>query len=135
LQSRVPLPHCNRNPKTTRVLNVTRVSIVSGVPTDTTLQQKAVRNPKPPTASSMHVHLLTEAGRVKNLPFPAVPSHWISLVTLLLHIEMWEFETLQDMEKCNARIFKNKEMKRTQAGFHTLIEHATFARFIWNTAA
>jgi hypothetical protein len=52
-----------------------------------------------------------------------------------LYIEMWEFESLQEMEKCNARIFENKVMKRIQAEFHTLIEHATFARFIWNTVA
>ena len=52
-----------------------------------------------------------------------------------LYIEMWEFESLQEMEKCNARIFDNKEMKRIQATFHTLIDHTTFARFIWNTVA
>lgn len=52
-----------------------------------------------------------------------------------LYIEMWEFESLQEMEKCNARIFENKVMKGIQAEFHTLIEHATFARFIWNTVA
>jgi hypothetical protein len=52
-----------------------------------------------------------------------------------LYIEMWEFESLPEMEKCNARIFKNKEMKRIQAEFQTLIEHSTFNRFIWNTVA
>jgi hypothetical protein len=52
-----------------------------------------------------------------------------------LYIEMWEFESLPEMEKCNARIFKNKEMKRIQAEFQTLIEHSTFNRFIWNTIA
>jgi len=52
-----------------------------------------------------------------------------------LYIEMWEFESLPEMEKCNARIFGNKEMKRINIEFHTLIEHATFARFIWNTVA
>ena len=52
-----------------------------------------------------------------------------------LYIEMWEFESSQEMEKCNARIFENKEMKRIQVEFHTLIEHATFARFIWNSVA
>ena len=52
-----------------------------------------------------------------------------------LYIEMWEFENLQEMEKCNARIFENKEMKRINTEFHTLIDHATFARFIWNSVA
>lgn len=52
-----------------------------------------------------------------------------------LYIEMWEFENLPEMEKCNARIFENKEMKRIQSEFQALIDHATFARFIWNTVA
>jgi len=52
-----------------------------------------------------------------------------------LYIEMWEFENLQEMEKCNARIFGNKEMKRIQAEFHTLIDSSTFARFVWNKIA
>ena len=52
-----------------------------------------------------------------------------------LYIEMWEFENLPAMEKCNSRIFGNKEMKKIQAEFHTLIDHATFARFIWNKVA
>jgi len=52
-----------------------------------------------------------------------------------LYIEMWEFKSLPEMEKFNAKIFGNKEMKRIQAEFHTLIDHTTFARFIWNTVA
>ena len=52
-----------------------------------------------------------------------------------LYIEMWEFENLPEMEKCNARIFENNEMKRIQSEFQALIDHATFARFIWNTVA
>ena len=52
-----------------------------------------------------------------------------------LYIEMWEFENLSEMERCNARIFDNREMRRIQTEFHTLIDHATFARFIWNTVA
>ena len=52
-----------------------------------------------------------------------------------LYIEMWEFESLAEMDKCNARIFDNKEMKRINAEFHELIDHATFARFIWNSVA
>lgn len=52
-----------------------------------------------------------------------------------LYIEMWEFENLSEMEKCNARIFAHKEMKRINAEFHGLIDHASFARYIWNTIA
>jgi predicted nucleotidyltransferase len=52
-----------------------------------------------------------------------------------LYVEMWEFEDLQKMEKINARIFKNKEMKRINSEFHSLIDQASFARFIWNTVA
>ncbi len=50
-----------------------------------------------------------------------------------MYIETWEFEGLQEMEKCNARVFGAKEMKRIQAEFHTLIDNSTFARFIWNS--
>lgn len=50
-----------------------------------------------------------------------------------MYIEMWEFESLLEMEKCNTRIFKNAEMKRIQAEFQTLIDYATFTRFLWNT--
>jgi hypothetical protein len=52
-----------------------------------------------------------------------------------LYIEMWEFKNLQEMEKCNERIFSHKEMKRINVEFHELIDHATFARFIWKTVA
>jgi hypothetical protein len=52
-----------------------------------------------------------------------------------LYIEMWEFESLLEMERCSARIFDNKEMKRIQMEFHELIDNATFARFIWNAIA
>jgi len=52
-----------------------------------------------------------------------------------MYIEMWEFDSLPEMEKCNARIFAHKEMKRINVEFHELIEHSTFARFIWNVVA
>jgi hypothetical protein len=52
-----------------------------------------------------------------------------------LYIEMWEFGDLHEMERINARIFNNKEMKRINTEFHALIDHASFARFIWNTVA
>ena len=52
-----------------------------------------------------------------------------------LYIEMWEFESTQQMEKCNERVFAHKEMKRINKEFHTLIDHTTFARYVWNTVA
>ena len=52
-----------------------------------------------------------------------------------LYIEMWEFKDLQEMEKINARIFNNKEMKRINTEFHSLIDNASFARFMWNSVA
>ncbi len=52
-----------------------------------------------------------------------------------MYIEMWEFESLPEMEKCNDRIFSHKEMKRINVEFHELIDASTFARFIWNTVA
>ncbi len=52
-----------------------------------------------------------------------------------LYIEMWEFESLPEMEKCNARIFAHRDMKRIQSEFHTLIDTSTFSRYIWNTVA
>ena len=35
-----------------------------------------------------------------------------------LYIEMWEFESLQEMEKINTRVFEHKEMKRINTEFH-----------------
>ena len=52
-----------------------------------------------------------------------------------LYIEMWEFESLQEMEKTQARIHANKEMKRIIAEFNELIDQATSANFIWNSVA
>lgn len=52
-----------------------------------------------------------------------------------MYIEMWEFESLPEMEKCNERIFSNREMKRIQSEFQTLIDTSTFARFVWNSIA
>ena len=52
-----------------------------------------------------------------------------------LYIEMWEFESLQEMEKTQARIHANKEMKRIITEFNELIDQATSANFIWNSVA
>ncbi len=50
-----------------------------------------------------------------------------------MYVEMWEFESLPEMEKCNARIFAHREMKRIQSEFQSLIDTSTFSRYIWNT--
>ena len=52
-----------------------------------------------------------------------------------MYIEMWEFENLQEMEKCSTRIFEDDGMKRIQEEFHTLIDHRIFAGHVWNTVA
>ena len=52
-----------------------------------------------------------------------------------LYIEMWEFESLPEMERCNAKIFEDREMKRIQKEFQSLIDNSTFARFIWSSVA
>ncbi len=51
------------------------------------------------------------------------------------YIELWEFENLLDMEKCNARVFKTREGKKIQADFYDQIDNATFTRSIWNSVA
>ena len=52
-----------------------------------------------------------------------------------MYIEMWEFESLQEMEKTQARIHADKEMKRIITEFNELIDQATSANFIWNSVA
>jgi hypothetical protein len=51
------------------------------------------------------------------------------------YVELWEFDSLLDMEKCSARIFKTKEGKKIQADFYDQIDNATFTRSIWNSVA
>lgn len=50
-------------------------------------------------------------------------------------IEMWEFESLSEMEKIDARIFADEGMKKISANFHQLIEPATFSANIWKPVA
>jgi hypothetical protein len=52
-----------------------------------------------------------------------------------MYVEMWEFDNLLQMEKCNSRIFDKEEMKRIQEEFFKLIDTSTFSRFLWNTVA
>lgn len=51
------------------------------------------------------------------------------------YVELWEFDSLLGMEKCNARVFKTREGKRIQADFYDQIDNATFTRSIWNSVA
>jgi hypothetical protein len=51
------------------------------------------------------------------------------------YVELWEFDSLLDMERCSARIFKTKEGKKIQKDFYDEIDNATFTRSIWNSVA
>ena len=48
-----------------------------------------------------------------------------------MYVEMWEFDSLADLEKNTARIFKEGGMKKISQGFHQLIEPATYSANIW----
>lgn len=48
-----------------------------------------------------------------------------------LYIEMWEYDSLADMERITARIFSDEGMKKISQGFHQLVEPATFSTSIW----
>jgi hypothetical protein len=49
------------------------------------------------------------------------------------YVEMWEFRSLEELEKVNARMMKHKEMMEIHTEFHKLIDHTTFTESIWNT--
>jgi hypothetical protein len=51
------------------------------------------------------------------------------------YVEMWEFKSIQEMEKVTATMMKNKEMKDIDTEFHKLIDHTTFTQSLWNTVA
>ena len=51
------------------------------------------------------------------------------------YVEMWEFKSIQEMEKVTATMMKNKEMKDIDTEFHKIIDHTTFTESIWNTVA
>jgi len=52
-----------------------------------------------------------------------------------LYIEMWEFDSLADMETITARIFSDEGMKRISRGFHQLVEATSFSTGIWYPVA
>ena len=51
------------------------------------------------------------------------------------YVEMWEFKSIEEMEKFNARMMKDKEMKKIYAPeeFNKMIDHTTVTQSIWNT--
>jgi len=51
------------------------------------------------------------------------------------YVEMWEFKSKEEMEKFNARMMKNKEMKKIDTEFQKMVDHTTVTSSIWNTVA
>jgi hypothetical protein len=49
------------------------------------------------------------------------------------YVEMWEYKSLEELDKVNARMMKHKEMMEIHTEFHKLIDHTTFTESIWNT--
>lgn len=52
-----------------------------------------------------------------------------------LYIELWEYESLANMEEIGGRIFADEGMKAISAAFHQLVEPATFSASIWSLVA
>jgi len=52
-----------------------------------------------------------------------------------MYIEMWEFETLAEMDLVNERVFGDPGMKAIQTAFHDLVEPSTFNASIWRPVA
>ena len=48
-----------------------------------------------------------------------------------LYVEMWEYESLAEMERLSDRIFADEGMKKIGRNFHQLIEPASFSSAIW----
>jgi len=55
--------------------------------------------------------------------------------TFDLYVEMWEFNSLADMETSMARIFSDEGMKRIGREFHQLVESTSFSASIWYPVA
>jgi hypothetical protein len=52
-----------------------------------------------------------------------------------MYVEMWEYESLTEMERVSDRIFADEGMKKISRGFHQLVEPATFTAAIWSPVA
>jgi hypothetical protein len=48
-----------------------------------------------------------------------------------MYIEMWEYESMSEMERVNTIILSNDDMKRISQGFRQLIEASSFSTSIW----
>ncbi len=51
------------------------------------------------------------------------------------YVEMWEFDSLPQLENCNTRLRKTKAMKKILADFYGEIDHTTFTRSMWENVA
>ena len=51
------------------------------------------------------------------------------------YVEMWEFKSMEEMDKVTATMMKNKEMKDIDTEFHKIMDHTTFTQSIWNAVA
>jgi hypothetical protein len=49
------------------------------------------------------------------------------------HVEMWEYRSMEEMERVNATVMKHKEMKEIDTEFKKMIDHTTFTQSIWDT--
>lgn len=52
-----------------------------------------------------------------------------------MYVEMWEYESLAEMERVSDRIFADEGMKRIGRGFHQLVEPTSFTTSIWYPVA
>jgi hypothetical protein len=52
-----------------------------------------------------------------------------------MYIEVWEYESLAQMDIINKRIFEDEVMKKINVEFHRLVEPATFSKCIWSPVA
>jgi len=51
--------------------------------------------------------------------------------TTHMYVEMWEYSSLEAMERISDRIFAHEEMIKIVKGFHQLIESISFSTSIW----
>lgn len=52
-----------------------------------------------------------------------------------MYIEMWEYESLAEMERISDQIFADEGMKRIGKGFHKLVEPTSLTTSIWYPVA
>jgi len=52
-----------------------------------------------------------------------------------LYVEMWEYESLAQMEETNERIHKDEGMDAIRSAFHQIVEPATLSEGVWRPVA